>query len=121
VTVFLSSHILGEIRHLADRIGIIHRGRLVEEISGEELVAARSSGVEITVSDVPRAARALAESLGVTARVETAPGGLTILDGNVRPEEIARTVVTAGVSLLRLCPVSEDLEMRFLRLTGEES
>ncbi len=38
-TVFLSSHILGEIAHLADRIGIIHQGRLVEEISGEELAA----------------------------------------------------------------------------------
>ncbi|MFI5368634.1 MAG: ABC transporter ATP-binding protein, partial [Spirochaetia bacterium] len=32
VTVFLSSHILGEISLLADRIGIIHQGRLVEEI-----------------------------------------------------------------------------------------
>ncbi len=121
VTVFLSSHILGEIAHLADRIGIIHQGRLVDEISGEELAASRPSGVEITVSDVPGAARALAESLGVTAIAETAPGSLTIRDRNVRPEDVARAVVHAGVSLLRLCPVSEDLEMRFMRLTGEAS
>ena len=121
VTVFLSSHILGEIAHLADRIGIIHQGRLVEEISGEELAASRSSGVQITVSDRSRAARALAESLGVTARAETAPGDLFIADGNVRPEEVARAVVNAGVSLLRLCPVSENLEARFMRLTGAAS
>lgn len=121
VTVFLSSHILGEIAHLADRIGIIHQGRLVEEISGEELAASRSSGVQITVSDRSRAARALAESLGVTARAETAPGDLFIGDRNVRPEDVARAVVNAGVSLLRLCPVSENLEARFMRLTGEAS
>lgn len=119
VTVFLSSHILGEITHLADRIGIIHQGRLVDEISGEDLAASHPSGFEITVSDVPKAAQALAESLGVTAIAEAVDGALTIRDRNVRPEDIARTVVNAGVSLLRLCPVSEDLEMRFMRLTGE--
>lgn len=39
-TVFVSSHILVEVAHLADRIGIIHDGRLVEETSREQLIAA---------------------------------------------------------------------------------
>ena len=39
VTVFMSSHILAEVAHLADRIGIIHDGRLIEESSREELAA----------------------------------------------------------------------------------
>lgn len=39
VTVFMSSHILAEIAHLADRIGIVHDGRLIEESSREELAA----------------------------------------------------------------------------------
>lgn len=37
VTVFMSSHILAEVAHLADRIGIIHDGRLIEESSREQL------------------------------------------------------------------------------------
>lgn len=37
VTVFMSSHILAEVAHLADRIGIVHRGRLIEESSRDEL------------------------------------------------------------------------------------
>ena len=37
VTVFMSSHILAEVAHLADRIGIVHDGRLIEESSREEL------------------------------------------------------------------------------------
>lgn len=39
VTVFMSSHILVEVAHLADRIGIVHDGRLLEECSREELAA----------------------------------------------------------------------------------
>lgn len=39
VTVFMSSHILAEVAHLADRIGIVHEGRLIEEASREELTA----------------------------------------------------------------------------------
>ena len=37
VTVFMSSHILAEVAHLADRIGIVHEGRLIEEASRTEL------------------------------------------------------------------------------------
>jgi len=37
VTIFMSSHILAEVAHLADRIGIIHEGRLIEESSRDEL------------------------------------------------------------------------------------
>lgn len=38
-TVFMSSHILAEVAHLADRVGIIHEGRLLEELDREELAA----------------------------------------------------------------------------------
>jgi len=39
VTVFMSSHILAEVAHLADRIGIVHEGRLIEESSRDEFAA----------------------------------------------------------------------------------
>lgn len=39
-TVFVSSHILVEVAHLADRIGMVHEGRLVEEVDRAALVAA---------------------------------------------------------------------------------
>ena len=35
----MSSHILAEVAHLADRIGIVHDGRLIEESSRDELAA----------------------------------------------------------------------------------
>ncbi|MBK6620187.1 MAG: ABC transporter ATP-binding protein [Saprospirales bacterium] len=42
ITIFISSHILGEISRLATRIGIIHQGRLIQEIDARELDAVRS-------------------------------------------------------------------------------
>ena len=39
-TVFVSSHILVEVAHLADRIGIVHAGRLIEELDRAALIAA---------------------------------------------------------------------------------
>lgn len=41
VTVFLSSHILGEVSLLADRIGIIHHGQLIQEMDAAKLEANR--------------------------------------------------------------------------------
>ena len=37
VTVFMSSHILGEVARLAQRVGIIHKGRLIQELDIDEL------------------------------------------------------------------------------------
>jgi ABC-2 type transport system ATP-binding protein len=55
VTIFMSSHILAEVAHLADRIGIIHDGRLIEESSRDELAAkARAFSAE-ALTDQERA------------------------------------------------------------------
>jgi ABC-type multidrug transport system ATPase subunit len=118
VTVFLSSHILGEIAQLADRIGIIHKGRLVEEVS--EYSSSSNSWIEATVSDAAKAAAVLTESLGLSAVTVTGPSGLRIAGDHCRPRDVARAIVGAGLDLEKLCPVSEDLEARFMRLTGEE-
>jgi len=55
VTVFMSSHILAEVAHLADRIGIVHEGRLLEECSREELAAKARSFTAEALTDEARA------------------------------------------------------------------
>jgi len=46
-TVFLSSHVLSEVEHVCDRVGIIRAGRLVKVASLEELHEIRLHRVEI--------------------------------------------------------------------------
>lgn len=63
VTVFMSSHILAEVAHLADRIGIIHEGRLIEESSREDLAARARDYVDTTFSAQARAEALLTADL----------------------------------------------------------
>ncbi|MEJ2287890.1 MAG: ATP-binding cassette domain-containing protein [Deinococcales bacterium] len=115
-TVFVSSHMLGEVAQLVDRIGIIHRGRLVEEID----VAAGASTVrlELAVSELERATKVLATQLGIEARV-AGDDRLVIDGGAAAAADVARLLVAEGIELHALCPVRDDLEARFLRLTGD--
>lgn len=63
VTVFMSSHILAEVAHLADRIGIIHEGRLIEESSREDLAARARDYVDNAFSAQARAEALLTADL----------------------------------------------------------
>jgi ABC-2 type transport system ATP-binding protein len=117
VTVFMSSHILGEVAHLADRIGIVSSGRLVEEIDREQLRGRERSHVEIGVSDPVRAATAL-EQAGF-AHIERDGEGLRVFDAGDRVPEMTRALVAAGLDVTEIAPVREDLESYFLRLTGD--
>jgi ABC-type multidrug transport system ATPase subunit len=120
ISVFVSSHILSEVAQLADRIGIIHQGRLIEGIRIGELDGT-ARGVELEVSEPERAAALLSKSLGLN-RVEPGEGGrLVVRDSGAEASEIARVVVQAGIRLRELRVVEEDLEARFLRLTGGEA
>lgn len=120
VTVFMSSHNLAEVAHLADRIGILHEGRLLEELDVGEIQAHSRSYLEVRVSDMSRARTLLAERLGA-AEIEERDGALRVLGGARSAPEIARVVVQAGLDLHSLTPVTEDLESYFLRLTGGEA
>lgn len=116
VTVFMSSHILAEVAHLADRIGIVHEGRLLEELDREELRAKERLYVEVGTSDSERAVELL--DAAAFARVERVDGRLRVFDAEERVPEIARVLVNSGLDVTHLAPVHEDLEAHFLRLTG---
>ena len=121
VTVFMSSHILAEVAHLADRIGIIHEGRLLQELDYNEVRARSRRYLDIGVSDPDRAARLLSERLGIASIEHTDEGGLRLFDGFDRGAEISRVLVQGGLDLTRLSEAQEDLESYFMRLTGSEA
>ncbi len=119
VTVFMSSHILTEVDRLATRIGIIHQGRLLEELEADRLEELRSQRLEIKARRLDVAQSALAAA-GFAVKVD----GNTLFLNEARavdaPDEVARILVNAGAPPTRLAVTQEDLEEHFLRLTGEK-
>jgi ABC-2 type transport system ATP-binding protein len=121
VTVFVSSHILAEISQLADRIGIIHRGLLIEEIDTSRPQAGAADRLEVRVSEPRRAQELLRETQGMGEIQLLEDGAIRILGAAAPPSAVARLLVGAGLDLHALCPIREELEARFLRLTGGDS
>jgi len=118
VTVFISSHILAEVSRLARRIGIIHEGRLLQELSIEELERNRRRRLLLRARDVGSAHRALAAA-GQPARI-LHNGSIEITDASAvaRPDDINRQLVESGTPPTQLMVEEEDLEQYFLRLVG---
>ncbi len=120
VTVFMSSHILTEVDRLATRIGIIHQGRLIEELDAEKLEELRSQRLEIKTRDLEAAHSAL-----VQAGFAVKAGGSALILNESRalaaPDEVATILVHAGTPPTRLAVEQENLEDHFLRLTGEKA
>lgn len=118
VTVFMSSHILSEVARLATRIGIIHEGRLIEELDATALAHRRRRWLAVDARD-RQAARAILTDAGFV--VDTDPDGrLALADDRAvaGPDDVARLLLGAGVAPTRLAVEQEDLEAHFLRLVG---
>ena len=117
-TVFLSSHILSEVQQLADTIGIIHEGRLLEEIGYAELRERNREYLEFRVSDAHRAAWALEETCQVRDFAVHEGGIVRVYSGFERAEEYTTTLVKAGVGIISAHMSEENLEDHFVKLTG---
>jgi len=117
VTVFMSSHILGEIDRLATRIGIIHRGRLIQELEAGVLEALRKPRLVVATRDQATARGALSQA-GYAPDVEGDHLVLTDARAIERPDDVATLLVHAGAPPTSLAIAQEDLETHFLRLTG---
>lgn len=118
ITVFLSSHILSEVQQLATRIGIIHEGRLLEEIGYDELRQRNRTYLELAVSDTKRAVWVLEEKCGVRDFAVREEGAVRVYSGFERAEEFNRSLVEAGVGVHSVHMSEENLEDHFVRLTG---
>lgn len=119
-TILLSSHILSEIALLADDVGIIDHGVLLEEESLAELEAKNGRYIHLSVSDAAQAARLLETVLHTTAfRVED-ERSLRILDLQLPIPDIARTMLENHLDLYDLHLCEDTLEDYFKRVTGGE-
>ena len=118
-TVFLSSHLLGEVDRLADHIGIVHHGRLVLEDSAASLRQRRKHSLLLRARPLARARKLLIDK---GYKVWPAGNGLLRLGASsalAHAEEVSALLVKAGFPPSRLEKEEEDLEEQFMRLVGQ--
>jgi ABC-2 type transport system ATP-binding protein len=119
VTIFMSSHILTEVDRLATRVGIIHQGRLIEELDADALEKLRSKRLGVKVRD-PEAAQTYLRSAGYEFALNDEMIMIENTHAIEHPDDIARMMVNAGIPPMRLAVEQQDLEEHFLQLTGDK-
>lgn len=119
-TILISSHILPEIALLADDIGIIDHGVLLEEESLSDLEKKSEKHLHFTVSDIHAATEILETTLGIHD-FELLPPHELILPCSVGEiGEIVRHFVENGLTVSDAHLCEETLEDYFKRITGGE-
>jgi ABC-2 type transport system ATP-binding protein len=118
VTVFMSSHILAEVSRLAQRIGIIHNGRLLQELDIDALERNRGRRLILRVKEDVAARRVLTDAGHPPVVLPDGSMELKNAFSLEHPEEINRILVQAGTPPTHLVLEEEELESYFLRLVG---
>lgn len=121
ITIFMSSHILSEVQQLANTIGVIHNGRLVEEISFNDLRKKNRKYIELQVSDDAKASMVLEQKLEIYDYEVHEGNFIRIYSHYDMISEINKMLVTNNINVIRLGLSEDNLEDYFVKLTGGDS
>ena len=115
-TVLLSSHLLGEVQQICDRVGVIDHGRLLTESTVAEFRGA--SSLLVRAEPVTLAEQVIRSTLGAVEARRTGDGGLLVVTASDRNPELVRALVRAGVEVHEIRSVDRSLEEAFFEMTG---
>ncbi len=116
MTVLLSSHLMGEVEEVCDRVVIISAGRVRYEGSLDELISSTAGSYELRTTDDARAERIAAAQRGI-GDVARAAGGLTLGADEGAVAALSIALGEAGVGIVALVPRTATLEELFFRMT----
>src|SRR5689334_6321601 len=109
MTIFMSSHILTEVDRLATRLGIIHKGHLIEELDADKLEQLRSKSLVIKTRDLHAAYNALQKAGYSPSANRTNDIRLNDMRALEAADEVARVLVAANTPPMHLAVEQEDL------------
>ena len=117
ITVLLSSHLLDELSQIATHYGILHDGKLISELSREELTTVTRQYIELETMEVQQAVVVLDE-LGIKDYEVINGSEIYIYEHLDDVAAINRSLVIANVDVSRIGTTRQKLEDYFLQLTG---
>lgn len=115
-TVLLSSHLLGEVQQICDRVGVISNGHLLKEGTVADLRGV--SAIRVVATPVEAAAQVLERLCGSGVVVRQQDGSLQLDVDTARSAEATAALVQAGIDVQEIRPIERTLEEVFLEMTS---
>ena len=119
-SILISSHILSEIALLADDIGIIDKGVLLEENNMAELEKKNRKYIVLQVSDVSKASLVLEQQFGIRDYELAEDGTIRLYDLSWEVDRVNKELITRDVSVKGAYLCNDSLEDYFKKITGGE-
>lgn len=117
LTIIISSHILEELSKIATKYGIIHKGKMIEVISKQDLLQQCEERVEIEVDEVGAAIPVLEQQLQIANYKVLDNRTLYVYDHHVENSQINDALVKGGVPVHSIYKHKQSLEQYFLERT----
>lgn len=118
ITMLVSSHILGEIELMADTIGVINHGVLLEEVSMEQIREKNTDYIEFNTNDCNKAAYVLSQQLGIENIRVIDQQYIRIYDSSIPLKQITKTLVMNDIDVDSIHQKNSSLEEYFMNLLG---
>lgn len=115
ITVLISSHILDELSRLATHYGFLDQGRMVKELSAQELESACQKCVRLMVSDTKALSQAL-ERMGLEYKIRSHEEADVY--GEVNLSQLILDLAKEDCQVLGIQEHNESLESYFMGLVG---
>ncbi len=119
MTLMISSHLLSEIQSIADTVGVINHGKMMQEISMKEIEETNAAYIELMVEDTKRAAYVLAEKMQLNNFKIINDSKIRIYERNITTQKISKELMKNDVEIVSIYQHTESLEDYFLKMTGE--
>jgi ABC-2 type transport system ATP-binding protein len=118
LTVLISSHILSELYQLANTYGIIHKGKLLEQMTTKELNEKCNQHLRIRVDRPDKAAVIIETELGTTDFEVLPDGTIKLYRFLEEVRKVSMALTGNGLIIEQLMPIGDDLESYFTKRVG---
>lgn len=118
VTILISSHILSELHQLANCYGFIHKGKIIEEITAQELANRCQKYLYIKVDDAAKASVIIDRKLK-SSNFQVLPDNvIKLYDYLNEPGKISTALTLDGIAVEQITTMGDDLETYYSKLIG---
>ena len=116
ITVIMSSHILSEVEQVADYVGIIDKGRLIDQFAMNELNISEQNHLLIEVDHPPKATEVLSSN-GISYDLQG--NEIKVFCDKQKNGEINRLISSEGITIFNMSSMKNSLEDKFLSVVNE--